>query len=832
MANRHLTAYWHSAAKLHLLNQRIFPRAQLPAARFIPFSQIKKGWLDNGVGEQQEVYVAPFCFRSGDELSIPIWLEATLSEAGALAPKKQGALPWVLPTFLDSLSPKLPILGSVHAHDALLSEYFGSPDKPYLFESWIEYYTQCIAFLSELHPNWQQEFIQTGFDLFDNAIVLPISSIPMHSPVRMDNIQLDFCANTLINTEANTEANTNLFIPGEISWLKTSLLALAGLESGACLGISHDNKKNTLSLFLKEFVQYLWVDRALKQSEASALPALPSIACVLPIYIKNNNNIIFDWAGESVNQTPDALKTRFQAYFSEDIFTPDQLTPAYMAAYSHECLISAKKQYQDGLALIQAYQHQLLKQQELENNIHALTEQDVILEQRYQSVLNAQKALLSEGSSRHFLGKVWQKFAQSKSTHYLNSMPVLAQHLDLQEIEKAEIKNSENALVWLGESLRKIQVERTKLHANLVNLNEALSERQSLWRDLLSWQAPHKLSLFCDQTKPIILTPIHDYFIQKLRALANLYWSAKTPKQEVNLEIIYQDPHQLFDRSKNTKNTQNKKIDYLFVFEANHFSPMLGGEFFSQGDRVIAFSGSKSRRFPVLTPLQDTCLVHRHQLTTDYPESLLEESGALVSTGDAFQLINLHHAYEDPAYLGTGSPQLLFLQSPDISSDQVQELSIVFHPIVGQMVPDRGSFINIPEAEYILNWLVSQNQTQDQNQTQVILTLFAAQKKQLQKLVENAGLSIPVYTLSEAIGKKANSVIISMVNTGEILGPSIYDQNPALLSEMHHIASQRVEIFADPSIFSLSHTTLGKFANTVFTRRPEQKKDILFASSL
>ena len=71
-----------------------------------------------------------------------------------------------------------------------------------------------------------------------------------------------------------------------------------------------------------------------------------------------------------------------------------------------------------------------------------------------------------------------------------------------------------------------------------------------------------------------------------------------------------------------------------------------------------------------------------------------------------------------------------------------------------------------------------------------------------------------------------------MVNTGEILGPSIYDQNPALLSEMHHIASQRVEIFADPSIFSLSHTTLGKFANTVFTRRPEQKKDILFASSL
>ncbi len=848
MANNELIRYWQSAAKLNLLNQRILPRERLSCARFIPISQIEKGWLDNWVGEQQEVYLAPFCFKEGTDLSIPFWLEASLLPTGEVLPRKHSALPWVLPAFLDSLSTKLPILGSIHTHDALLSEYFGTPDNLKVFDNWAEYYAQCIRFMSELHPNWKQEFIQTGFDLFDSAIVLPISAIttiaPESNPLVEHYIHLDFLPSRSIEQISVPVLNQGLLAQGNEPWAKNVLCALAGLEPGDCLAIEHD-KDVPFQQFFTEWVQYVFVERALSKQ------ALPKVA----IISTKNSGIEFvlpahfAFSAFESHRTLNQFTEMFKQHFSADQFTDSQLTPDYMSAYIHEFLEFNYKQYQQGLSLIQTYRDNLAEQQAqdeehgFEDKIETLQTEDAALEQRYQNLLAAQAALSTE-VSKNFLGQIWEKLGQSKAKHLVKRLEILSQHnIILEEDQTAQIKNSDNILEWVGQALRKIQVERTKLHAELVTLSEGLTERQGHWQRVLTWQKQHKLFIFSDK-KPlnlpadhIISAGLNAHFGKLIFDYANLYWQAEQHRGTIFIcENLYQDPHEKF--------TYQDKMDYVFVLQANHFSPMLGCEFCSIAERVIGFAGAKTVMAPILTPLQDTWLTRRHQLMQHNQESLLEETGALVSTGDAFQLISTHSVYEDAAYPGMGYPQSFYLDEPAGLYPTLQA-RIDFHPIVGQMVPDRGSFINSPEALHLFNWITAQiasSEPMPEHANIMVVTAFAAQQYYLASLLEGEGLSIPIYTLREAIGKRAKWVIVSMVNASEALGPSIYDQNPLLLPEMIRMAEQRLVLFADPGIFALSHTTLGKFANKVLARTPEQnttedwdskqKNDIIFASSL
>lgn len=844
MANNGLISYWQSAAKLNLLNQRILPREQLACARFIQISQIEKGWLDNWVGEQQEVYLAPFCFKEGSDLSIPFWLEASLLPTGELCPRQHSAFPWVLPTFLDSLSSRLPILGSVHNHDALLSEYFGTPDNPKTFENWGEYYAECLKFMSELHPNWKQEFVQTGFDLFDSAIVLPVSAIttiePAPSQVLDNYIQLDFLPNRSIEDVSAPILEQALLAQGEeeaATWAKTQLIAIAGLERGDCLAIEHDKDVPFQQLFT-EWTRYLFVECALNRHP------LPSMVVI------SNKHTPFDFtlpghfafSATQSSRTINQFKEIFKQHFTEDQFTKDQLTLEYMSAYIHESLVFHHKQYQQGLELIQSYSHKVLQQQaefgqeaSLEEKIQSLQSQDSTLEQRYQLLLSAQTDLTSD-VSKSFLANLWQKIGQSKSKHLAKCLEMVAQHIVLEEDQLAHIKSSEDLLNWLGQNLRTVQVERTKLHAELVALSEALTDRQGQWTRLLAWQQQHHFALFIEK-KPLILpseqvvkNTLNAHFGKLVFDSANLYWQAQQHLGVIfDCEMVHQDPHERFTY------TNLNKTAYAFVLQANHFSPMLGSEFCAIAERVIGFAGAKTVMAPVLTPLQDTWLTRRHQLTQQNQESILEETGALVSTGDAFQMISVHSVYEDSTYPGMGYTQPFYLDEPAGLYPTLQA-RVDFHPIVGHMVPDRGSFINSPEALHLFNWLKAQPDCTNM----MVVTAFAAQQYYLQSLL--ADTTIPVYTLREAIGKKAKWVIVSMVNASEALGPSIYDQNPLLLPEMIRMAEQRLVVFADPGIFALSHTTLGKFANKVLARTPEQntshdwdseqKKDIIFASSL
>lgn len=844
MANNELISYWQSAAKLNLLNQRILPREQLACARFIQISQIEKGWLDNWVGEQQEVYLAPFCFKEGPSLSIPFWLEASLLPTGELCPRKHSAFPWVLPTFLDSLSSRLPILGSVHTHDALLAEYFGTPDSPKAFENWGEYYAECLKFMSELHPNWKQEFIQTGFDLFDSAIVLPVSAITTINPAAsfvLDNYtQLDFLPNRSFEDISAPILEQDLLALGEeeaATWAKTQLIALAGLKSGDCLAIEHDKDVPFQRLFT-EWTRYLFVECALNQRP------LPSMVMI------SNKHSHFDFALPGLFAFSEAQAARtltqfreiFKQHFTEDHFTAEQLTPEYMSAYIHEVLVFHYKQYQQGRELIQAYRNKILQQQvefgeaaSLEDKIQSLQSNDSVLEQRYQHLLSAQAALTSE-ASKSFLSNLWQKLGQSKSKHLAKCLEMVSQHIVLEEEQLAQIKHTDDFLNWLGQNLRTVQVERTKLHAELIAFSEALTERQGQWSKVLTWQKQHNFAIFVEKkpltlpSEPMVANALNAHFGKLVFESANLYWQAQQHLGVIfDCEMVHQDPHEKFNYA------DDRKVDYVFVLQANHFSPMLGSEFCAIAERVIGFSGAKTVMAPVLTPLQDTWLTRRHQVTQDNQESTLEETGALVSTGDAYQLISVHSAYEDATYPGMGYTQPFYLDEPAGLYPTLQA-RVDFHPIVGQMVPDRGSFINSPEALHLFNWL----KTLPDCENMMVVTAFAAQQYYLQSLLAES--NIPVYTLREAIGKKAKCVVVSMVNASEALGPSIYDQNPLLLPEMLRMAEQRLVVFADPGIFALSHTTLGKFANKVLARTPEQnashdwdseqKKDIIFASSL
>ncbi len=513
MANNGLISYWQSAAKLNLLNQRILPREQLSCARFIQISQIEKGWLDNWVGEQQDVYLAPFCFKEGSDLSIPFWLEASLLPTGELCPRKHSAFPWVLPAFLDSLSSRLPILGSVHSHDALLSEYFGTPDSPKTFENWSEYYSECLKFISELHPNWKQEFVQTGFDVFDSAIVLPLSAIttitPEPSPVLENYIQLDFVPHRSVEDVSAPILEQGLLVEGQeeaATWAKTQLIALAGLESGDCLAIEHD-KDVPFQQFFTEWTRYQFVECALNRTP------LPSTVII------SNKNTPFDFvlpghfafSDTQSSRTMNQFREIFKQHFAADQFTIEQLTPEYMSAYIHESLVFDYKQYQQGLELIQAYRHKILQQQaefgeedSLEDKIQSLQSRDSSLEQRYQHLLSAQTALTSE-TSKTFLSQLWQKIGQSKSKHLAKCLEMVSQHIVLEEDHIALIKSSDDLLNWLGQNLRTVQVERTKLHAELIAYSEALTERQGQWSRLLSWQKQHNFAIFVEK-KTVKLT--------------------------------------------------------------------------------------------------------------------------------------------------------------------------------------------------------------------------------------------------------------------------------------------------------------------------------------
>lgn len=839
MANNELIRYWQSAAKLNLINQRILPRERLDCARFIPIAQIEKGWLDNWVGEQQEVYLAPFCFKEGADLSIPFWLEASLLPTGEILPRKPSALLWVLPAFLDSLSTKLPILGSIHAHDALMNDYFGTPDNPKVFANWAEYYALCIRFMSELHPNWKQEFIQTGFDLFDRAIVLPIAAMatlsPDINPLLKNYIDLDFLPSKSQEKIMAPILSQGLLEQGAEPWAKNTLLALAGLEPGECLAIEHD-KDVPFQQFFSEWSHYLFVTCALSKRP---LPRLAIISTknsgfefVLPAH--------FAFSPHQSNRTLGQFIDLFKQHFSADQFTASQLTPDYMSAYIHEFLELNDKQYQQGLSFIKAYRETLTQQetefktQSLEDRIQSLQTQDATLEDRYQSLLAAQSALSSEGA-KGFLGQMWEKLGQSKAKHLVKHLDILAQHIVLDEAQTIEIKNSDNLAEWVGQNLRKIQVERTKLHAELVNLSEVLTERQGKWHRVLTWQKQHKLGLFSDK-KPlnlpsdqVISAELNAHFGKLIFDCANLYWQAQQHLGAIfSCETVYQDPHEKF--------TYQDKVDYVFVLQANHFSPMLGSEFCAIGERIIGFAGARTLMAPILTPLQDTWLTRRHQLMQNNEESVLEETGALVSTGDAFQLISAHSVYEDSTYPGMGYPQAFYLDEPAGLYPNLQA-RIDFNPIVGQMVPDRGSFINSLEAQHLFNWIKTQiaspSEPLPEWHSMMVVTAFAAQQYYLESLLEGLeGICLPVYTLREAMGKRAKWVMVSMVNASEALGPSIYDQNPLLLPEIIRMAEQRLIVFADPGIFALSHTTLGKFANKVLARTPEQKHDIIHASSL
>lgn len=827
-----LIAYWKSAAKLNLINQRIFPREELICARFIPTAQIEKGLLDSWVGEQQEIYLAPFCFKKGADCSVPFWLEITLFPTGEIKPNPQGALLWVLPAFLDSLSPQLPILGSVHDHDALLSDYFGSPDDPTVFENFTEYYETCLRFMSELRPNWKQEFIQTGFELLDSAILLPITAMPTlalaANPLTHENraldvyTQVDFAPTKSIENILTPILKQGL-LPRECSSeTQAALLALAGLEVGDCLGIEQDKNFGHADFFIA-FIEYLYIERAL------AKQSLPSMLFLAAVQKQDDLFTLpehFAFSSQQLTQTVESLIEVFNQLFSEDQFTGLTLTPEYMIAYLHESLDFTYKQYQHGLSLLHLYQDRLALN--LEAKILDLQKQDEILEQRYQSLLAAQ-ADLSHGTPKSFIGQIWQKLAQNPSKNQTKNLEKLAQHLVLDDTEEALIKNSKNMLEWVSDNLRKIQVERTKLTAELIHLSEALVDKQSQWQKLLAWQKKHQLTIFLDEFSISddldFSLEVKIHFGKRLFKLANLYWKIQQQSGQLfNHEVIYQDPHKKWCKS------YSAPVDYLFVFQANQFSPMLGAEFAASAKRLIGFTGMKTLPTPILTPLQDSWLAHRNKLTQHFSESLLEEVGVFVSTGDAFELIKTHSVYEDPGYPGAGFTQAFYLKSKEDNTNQsILQVKIDFQPIVGEMVPDRGSYVNILEAQHVLHWLSKQESPLLEEV--MIITVFAAQKAYLSSLFEDK-LDFPVYTLREAIGKRAKYVVVSMVKTSQSIGPSIYDQNPLLLPEINQLAEEKLIIFADPSIFSLSHTTLGKFAHKILARKsekPDQKKDILFA---
>jgi hypothetical protein len=672
--------------------------------------------------------------------------------------------------------------------------------------------------MSELCPNWKEEFIQTGFELLDSALLLPISAM-LTLALKSNTLLACYTHLDFLPSKSLENVTAPIIKQGLLTQNKehpaggthTCLLALAGMEPGECLAIEHD-KAVSFPTFLITWIQYVFIERAL------AKQPLPSMA----ILALQNSGLAFElpahfaFSKQSANRTMAQFTDIFKQQFFADQFTGLPLTAEYMAAYIHEALDFTYQQYEHGLGLIQAYRDKLAF--DLEAKIQILQKQDEALEQRYQSLLAAQTDLASD-TSKSFLGQLWQKLAQNKSKNRVKNLEKLSQHLVLEASEESVVKSSKNMLEWIGDNLRKIQVDRTKLHAELIGLSEAHIEKQGQWLKLLTWQKEHTLTLFSDQNSADLaddFPAIRDYFGEKLFELANLYWQAQ---QHVGMifmcDFSYQNPYE--------KWVKQHSVDYLFVFQANYFSPMMGAEFCSHAKRIIGFAATKALSVPVLTPLQDTWLTRRNKLTHDNPESLLEEMGVLVSTGEAFQVIKTHSVYEDPAYPGMGYTQSFYL-----GLDKPAELNLAridFQPIVGKLLADRGSFMNPAEAQSLFNWVTSQ---QIQEEDVLIVTAFTAQYYYLCLLFK--GLPIQVCSLRGAMGKRAKWVVVSMVNTSESFGPTIYDQNPLLLPEISQMAEERLVIFADPGIFALNHTTLGKFAHKVLARTPDQKKDILFAS--
>lgn len=814
-----LMAYWRQASELNLLNQRVFARDKWPGARLVPLSQIEKGWLDNCIGEEKSVYLAPFCFRSGSDLTIPFWLEADLLPTGELKAKKHATFPWVMPTFLDSLSPMLPILASVHLYDALVDSYMGSPDNPVLFQDWKSFYKQALLFMSELCPNWKDAFTQSGFECFEGALLLPSLAAPK-----------ELTPNALLQTYAQLEYAPSKFLE-EISAsivnpvLKTPLFALSGLESGDCLAITYKEPHSSRALIMA-WLRQLYIERALNKE------ALPTVLILNSDVIEGASVELpqeYAFSAQDADKTFEKYIALFKAHFSADQFTDDQLTPDYALAYIHEALTNLYKQYQEGLSWIPIYQEKLALK--LEAQIEALQKQDEHLEQRYQNLLSAQRDLTGS-QSKGILAQIWEKWLKNKAKTQTKNIEKMSQYLVLEETQDTLFESRETMQDWVGENLRKIQVERTKLHGELIHLSESLIEQQGLWTKLSAWQNKHKLVIFSEKTTlnfPDYALIIATYFEKQLFDLANLYWKAKR-----HLGVIFLYEVVSHEKWLSNKSPSIDEVEYLFLQEANGVSPMMGAELCSAAQRMIGLSSSTNKAFysPILTPLQDSFLTHRYQLTQHHSDAILEEMGALVSTGNAFQLIQTHSVYEDPTYPGMGYTRTFYLEAHDKLIETGSQLGLStkmdFQPIVGQMVADRGSFVNQPEALHLLNWLKNKESSVIENA--IIVTVFAAQKDYLNRIFTEAGLSIPVYCLKEAIGKKAKWVIMSMVYTPDLPGASVYDQNPWLLPEISKMAKEQMVIFADPGVFSLSHTTLGKFAQKVWAKTAEPlNKDKLIA---